>query len=269
VSFVYGFTCSIDLSTHTHTHTHSDMFKEEKKMELLHVPSSPCPRAPSCVALRLFRNATMPSLIEKDVERIFVSEDSEPPDSPLLRKVVKGNKTDVITTPPLIDHHVGILNRFRSHLLRRPKIGNKSLERRGVSLNWLIETFLNTADRKELLSLDMNAAVTTNIDTSFFVQNIICPLTKEFKTSLWDLIPEKYCSSPETFVSYAWTSSLDNIAQAICTSKHIRYIWIDFVCVCQHSGTLTSLSLFVYVCVYVVHTSRYIIFRYREKQTRS
>ena len=69
------------------------------------------------------------------------------------------------------------------------------------------------------------------------MRNIVCPLTEKFKTSLWDLIPDEYCGTPDTFVSYAWTSSLDNIAQACCTNEHVRYVWIDFVCVCQHSDS--------------------------------
>jgi len=116
-----------------------DVFKrhpdEEKQF---HAPVSPCPRKPQSkrVAMTLFRSKTLSSLIEKDVERIFVSEDSEPP-SVLCESIPE----EATPSPPSLNRPA-TMSRFHSHLLNRPKLGYTNLEKRGVSLNWLIKMFL-------------------------------------------------------------------------------------------------------------------------------
>ena len=111
---------------------------DKDKQLLFHAPVSPCPQKPHSkrVAMKLFRSRTLSSLIEKDVERIFVSEDSEPP-SVLCESIPE----EATPSPPSLNRPA-TLSRFHSHLLNRPKLGHTNLENRGVSLSWLIKMFL-------------------------------------------------------------------------------------------------------------------------------
>ena len=131
----------LESSSPTQSKSAPDVLKSDKDEMLLHAPMSPYPRAPHSkrVAMRLFRHTTsLPSLIEKDVERIFVSEESEPPATPTS---VEPTLQEMIPSPPSLNPHE-TLSRFHSHLLKKPKLGHTNLENRGVSLTWLIKMFL-------------------------------------------------------------------------------------------------------------------------------
>ena len=141
----------LESSSPTQSKSAPDVLKSDKDELLLHAPMSPYPRAPhsKSVAMRLFRHTTsLPSLIEKDVERIFVSEESEPPaaqkektDAERHSDFSRTTLQETIPSPPSLKPHE-TLSRFHSHLLKKPKLGHTNLENRGVSLTWLIKMFL-------------------------------------------------------------------------------------------------------------------------------
>lgn len=149
--------------------------------------------------------------------------------------------------------------------------GDVPLQRRGVSLEWLI-TFVNNlqAESQEPRERAFREAEKANqhnragdyglhdqpwmpvpnipapslMNVHCFVEQFVKPLTQDIKAPLYARLPSQYIGKPDIFISHTWNALLvgpeqqrlgtvDALTEGVHNPK-ATYVWIDFVCYNQH-----------------------------------
>lgn len=158
--------------------------------------------------------------------------------------------------------------------------GDVPLEKRGVSVDWLMTFIRGIQDESQIPRAralseaerayhhnraadwgmhDQPYLPTPDIpeyslmNVHCFVEHFVKPLTQEIKAPLYALIPDEYLGPPDIFISHTWNAlllgpenqpigTMDALTKGFANPQ-TTYAWIDFICYNQHRFESIALDM--------------------------